>query len=272
MLSIILPCYNEQDNLEFLFNSLDPVAAAHKDLEIILVNNGSTDNSVAVFEQELAKRDRNIFKVVTVEKNIGYGYGILTGLRAAKGYTLSVTHADRQTDPMDVLKALEIYQHHCHPSIRFAYQRNTQDDNDVQEACHPECQPQADVSKGDMTLLVKGFRKNRRPMEAFFSWGMGVLSSLALGTRLTEINAQPKLFSKSFFDSIEKEAPHDFSLDLYFLYHAKKKGQIIDFPVYFAKRVAGEAKGGSGSSWKVRWKLIKRILNYIFELRSKVKR
>jgi glycosyltransferase involved in cell wall biosynthesis len=239
MLSIILPCYNEQDNLEFLFNSLDPVAAAHKDLEIILVNNGSTDNSVEVFEKELNKRDQNIFRVVTIEKNIGYGYGILTGLRAAKGDILSVTHADRQTDPMDVLKALEIYM-----------------------------KKKADVGT---ELLVKGFRKNRRPMEAFFSWGMGVLSSLALGTRLTEINAQPKLFSKAFFDSIEKEAPHDFSLDLYFLYHAKKKGRIIDFPVYFAKRVAGEAKGGSGSSWKVRWKLIKRILNYIFELRRKVK-
>jgi glycosyltransferase involved in cell wall biosynthesis len=236
MLSIILPCYNEQDNLAFLFNSLDPVAATHKDLEILLVNNGSTDNSVAVFEQELAKRDQNIFKVVTVEKNIGYGYGILTGLRAAKGDILSVTHADRQTDPMDVLKAFKIYQE----------QSNTQ-------------------------VLVKGYRKNRRPMEAFFSWGMGVLSSLALGTRLTEINAQPKLFSKAFFDTIEKNAPHDFSLDLYFLYHAKKKGQILDFPVYFAKRVAGEAKGGSGSSWKVRFKLMKRIFKYIFELRNKVK-
>ena len=236
MLSIILPCYNEQDNLEFLFHSLDPVAAVHNDLEIILVNNGSTDNSVDVFKQELAKRDRNIFKVVTVEKNIGYGFGILTGLRAARGNILSVTHADRQTDPMDVLKALDIY-----------------------------------YKNSDKQVLVKGFRKNRRPMEAFFSWGMGLLSSLALGTRLTEINAQPKLFSKSFFDSIEKDAPHDFSLDLYFLYHAKKKGQIQDFPVYFAKRVAGEAKGGSGSSWKVRWKLIKRILKYIFELRNKVK-
>jgi glycosyltransferase involved in cell wall biosynthesis len=236
MLSIILPCYNEQDNLEFLFHSLDPVAAVHNDLEIILVNNGSTDNSEAVFEQELSKRDRNIFKVVTVEKNIGYGFGILTGLRAATGDILSVTHADRQTDPMDVLKALDIY-----------------------------------YKNSDKQVLVKGFRKNRRPMEAFFSWGMGLLSSLALGTRLTEINAQPKLFSKAFFDSIEKDAPHDFSLDLYFLYHAKKKGQIQDFPVYFAKRVAGEAKGGSGSSWKVRWKLIKRILKYIFELRNKVR-
>ena len=241
MLSIILPCYNEQDNLEFLFNSLDPVAAAHQDLEIILVNNGSTDNSLTVFEQEIAKRNSAIFKVVTVEKNIGYGYGILTGLRAAKGDILSVTHADRQTDPMDVLKALDLFHKNLH----------------------------SETSEG--SLLVKGYRKNRRPMEAFFSWGMGFLSSIALGTRLTEINAQPKLFSKSFFDNIEKDAPHDFSLDLYFLYHAKKQGRIIDFPVYFAKRVAGEAKGGSGSSWKVRWKLMKRIFKYIFELRNKMK-
>jgi glycosyltransferase involved in cell wall biosynthesis len=240
MLSIILPCFNEQDNLEFLFNSLDPVAVTHQDLEIILVNNGSTDNSVAVFEQELAKRNCNIFRVVTVEKNIGYGYGILTGLRAAKGNVLSVTHADRQTDPMDVLKAFKIYKE------------------------------QINQTKNE--ILVKGFRKNRKPIEAFFSWGMGLLSSLALGTRLTEINAQPKLFSKVFFDSIEQDAPHDFSLDLYFLYHAKNKGQIIDFPVYFAKRVAGEAKGGSGSSWKVRWKLMKRIFKYIFELRKKIRR
>lgn len=262
MLSIILPCYNEQDNLEFLFNSLDPVAAAHQDLEIILVNNGSTDNSATVFEQQLAKRDQKIFKVVNVEKNIGYGYGILTGLRAAKGDILSVTHADRQTDPMDVLKALEIYENKTIAREHFV-KLSTRSLHDKKEHCHPEAL--------EGCLLVKGYRKNRRPMEAFFSWGMGVLSSLALGTRLTEINAQPKLFSKTFFDSIEKDAPHDFSLDLYFLYHAKKKGQIIDFPVYFAKRVAGEAKGGSGSSWKVRWKLMKRIFKYIFELRNKVK-
>jgi glycosyltransferase involved in cell wall biosynthesis len=276
MLSIILPCYNEQDNLEFLFNSIDPVVLAHQDLEIILINNGSTDNSAAVFEKELAKRDRSIFKVVTVEKNIGYGYGILSGLRAAKGHILSVTHADRQTDPMDVLKALEIYIMHCHPECQplAGVSKGGNDENIHPEPIsHPSIHPspKARNTQGDSWVLVKGYRKNRRLMEAFFSWGMGVLSSLALGTRLTEINAQPKLFSKIFFDSIEKDAPHDFSLDLYFLYHAKKKGQIIDFPVYFAKRVAGEAKGGSGSSWKVRFKLMKRIFKYIFELRNKVK-
>ena len=236
MLSIILPCYNEKDNLVALFDRLDVLASAKSDIEIILVNNGSTDGSEIVFERELNKRNRNIFKVHLVEKNIGYGFGILSGLRSANGDVLSVTHADRQTDPMDVLKALELYE------------------------------------KGnDEMLLVKGFRRNRKLSEAVFSYGMGLLASFALGTRLTEINAQPKLFSKKFFDRFEKDAPHDFSLDLYFLFNAKKYGSIMDFPVFFAKRVAGEAKGGSGSSFKTRWKLIKRSFNYIFELRQKMK-
>ncbi len=236
MLSIIIPCYNEADNLVALFESLDPVYKSNKDLEIILVDNGSTDNSAKVFEIELQKRDKNVFKIIKVEKNIGYGFGILSGLRLANGDVLSITHADRQTNPMDVLKAYEIY---------------SSTNNDM--------------------LLVKGYRKNRKITEAFFSWAMALISSVALGTRLTEINAQPKLFSKRFFNQIQSEAPLDFSLDLYLLFHAKKKGTIIDFPVYFAKRVAGEAKGGSGSSWKVRKKLIKRTFNYIFDLRSKLK-
>jgi glycosyltransferase involved in cell wall biosynthesis len=236
MLSIIIPCYNEADNLVALFNSLDPVYNIFNDLEIILVDNGSSDNSEKVFEVELQRRDKNVFKIIKVEKNIGYGFGILSGLRNANGDILAITHADRQTDPMDVLEALKIY---------------SSQNNDM--------------------LLVKGYRKNRKITEAFFSWTMALISSMALGKRLTEINAQPKLFSKRFFLSVEKNAPYDFSLDLYLLYHAKQKGMILDFPVYFAKRVAGEAKGGSGSSWATRKKLIKRTLKYIFELRKKIK-
>ena len=236
MLSVILPCYNEKDNLIALFERLDLLVNACDELEIVLVNNGSNDGSDKVFELEVSKRNNETFKIVHVKENKGYGFGILSGLRAAKGDVLAVTHADRQTDPMDVLKAYDIYN-----------------------------------NKGQQNLLVKGFRKNRKISEAVFSYGMGLLASMVLGTRLTEINAQPKLFSKSFFDTYEHNAPNDFSLDLYLLYQAKKHGQIIDFPVYFSKRVAGEAKGGSGSSLKVKWKLIKRSFTYIFELRLKVK-
>jgi glycosyltransferase involved in cell wall biosynthesis len=231
MLSVVLPCYNEKDNLSALFQRLDLLVQSEPEIEIVIVNNGSTDGSDKVIEKELKVRNEENFKVCKVEKNLGYGHGILNGLKFAKGDVLSVTHADRQTDPMDVLKAFELYN-----------------------------------SANDSTVLVKGYRKNRRVSEAIFSYGMGLLASLVLKTRLTEINAQPKLFSRVFFEKVQKHAPHDFSLDLYFLYHAKRFGKIIDFPVYFSKRVAGEAKGGSGSSLKIKWKLIKRSFNYIFKL------
>lgn len=235
MLSIVLPCYNERDNIHALMQRLDEVATRHADLEILLVNNGSTDDSAAVFEQELTGRNRDVFKVVTVEKNIGYGFGILSGLRAAKGEILAITHADRQTDPLDVLRALEIYN-----------------------------------SNNDNMLMVKGARKNRKVSEAVFSYGMGLLASAVLGKRLTEINAQPKLFSRHFFQMVEKNAPNDFALDTYLLYKAKEMGNVVEFPVFFAKRVAGEAKGGSGSSWKVKWKLMKRCYGYIFEMKRQL--
>lgn len=236
MLSIVLPCYNERDNIAALMQRLDEVAAKDVNIEILLVNNGSTDDSAAVFEQELSTRKPEVFRLVSVEKNIGYGFGILSGLRAAKGDVLAVTHADRQTDPMDVLKAFRIFK-----------------------------------EENDEMLLVKGFRKNRRISEAIFSYGMGLLASVVLGIWLTEINAQPKLFSKKFFEKVNVKAPNDFALDLYLLFQAKRHGRIIDFPVYFAKRVAGEAKGGSGGSWQSKWKLIKRCGAYIFELNKKIK-
>lgn len=235
-LSVILPCYNERDNLAELFKRLDLLEKSGLELEILLVNNGSTDDSANIFEAELNKRPGTCMRVHTVEKNLGYGFGILSGLNVATGELLTVTHADRQTDPIDVVKAFQLF-----------------------------------LERPNENLLVKGYRKNRKPSEAIFSFGMGLLASFVLGTRLTEINAQPKLFTKRFFDTVKDKAPHDFSLDLYFLYQAKKKGAIIDFPVYFAKRVAGEAKGGSGSSWQTRWKLIKRSFNYIFELKKSLK-
>ena len=235
-ISIVVPCYNEVLNLPHIFAQFDDLLEKHKDVEIILVNNGSTDDSAKVFEEQLKSRQGKNFKLVHVVKNLGYGFGLLSGLEQATAPILSWTHADLQTDPLDVMRALEVYE-----------------------------------STKPTPALVKGYRKNRKLSEAFFSWGMGVLSSMALGTRLTEINAQPKLFSNAFYQSIKADAPKDFSLDLYFLFHAKKRGAIIDIPVFFLPRQFGEAKGGSGSSMKTRVKLIKRIFGYVFELRKKLK-
>jgi glycosyltransferase involved in cell wall biosynthesis len=232
-LSIILPCYNEGDNIPVIISSFQEVLPTDISTEILLVNNGSTDHSQEVLEAELASLPSpHPFKVVHVPNNKGYGYGILSGLKAATGDTLAWTHADMQTSPKDVFEAYSIFK-----------------------------------SKNDPMTIIKGKRKNRPFSENFFTAGMQWVVLFALGRNINDINAQPKLFSRTFYSShINEHAPHDFSLDLFLLYQADKYGRTISFPVFFNKRLHGEAKGGG--SFKTRIKLIKRTLSYIFELRK----
>ena len=233
-LSIIVPCYNEEKNLPQIIKVFDALVRNVPALEVLLVNNGSTDQSAYVLEQELNRLPHQQIKQVTVSVNKGYGYGILQGLKQATGNVLAWTHADGQTDPADVLRAWEQYKEHS-----------------------------------DTMLVVKGKRKNRSFGAAFFTWGMQCITNILLGTRLSDINAQPKLFSRKFYELVEPNAPNDFSLDVYLLYHAYKRGTITSIPVTFKKRMFGEAKGGG--SFSTRIKLVKRTFRYLFSLRKQLK-
>ena len=104
-LSIVVPCYNEADNIPLILERFDEVIKTDE-VEVILVNNGSTDNSAVVLDELLP--NYSFARTVFVPVNQGYGYGILQGLNAAEGDYIGWTHADMQTDPADVLKALDI--------------------------------------------------------------------------------------------------------------------------------------------------------------------
>ncbi len=230
-LSLIVPCYNEKPNLRLLIEHFRKAIGAQADVELILVDNGSTDGSAEVFREELSRPENQFARVVTVPVNRGYGFGIISGLRAARGEFLGWTHADLQTDPKDLI-------------IGF--------DKLFAEAEPARC-------------FLRGRRIHRGLFDSAFTAGMSVVASAALGTWLHDINAQPKLMHRTFFESLTA-APDDFSLDLYVLYAAKKAGlKVLELPVTFAKRNAGDAKGGG--SLRGKFKLIRRTFRYIFSLR-----
>ncbi len=232
--SIVIPCYNEAPNLRALAEHLGSLVKGGA-LQVVLVDNGSTDESPQIFKEYLGDRVRFPFiKTVRVEKNQGYGFGILAGLKAADGDILGWTHADLQTDPADVLRAAAVFADHAHSE----------------------------------RIMVKGRRRKRSPGQQFFSWGMQLLASLVLGTWLSEVNAQPKLFPRAFYQTWQ-DPPHDFSLDLYALYMAKRqKYQVQTIDVDFPPRQHGTSKWAF--SFKGRLKMILRTYKYIFELRQRV--
>jgi hypothetical protein len=165
--------------------------------------------------------------------NQGYGFGILSGLKACRGGILGWTHADMQTDPQDAVRGLALFERHG-PDI-----------------------------------FVKGRRYGRPAADVFFTVGMSAFETLLLGKPMWDINAQPTLFSRAFFESW-RDAPHDFALDLYAYYQARQTGLVIHrFPVRFGARAHGV------SHWNVNWaakrKFIRRTVEFSLQLRKSIK-
>ena len=231
-LSIVVPCYNEEKNIPLILEKFNE-AIGRADVEVLLVDNGSTDNSKDIMNQLVSKF--SFARVVSVEKNQGYGFGITSGLNEAKGEFIGYTHADMQTDPADVLKALEIIENQENPT----------------------------------NCYVKGDRKRRPLFDQFFTMGMSAFETIYLGTKLWDINAQPNIFHRSFFEEIKNSCPKDFSLDLYFLYMAQKNElEVIRFDVVFPERMHGTSSWNDGFASK--WKFIKRTLDFSFKLKKEL--
>lgn len=230
-LSIIIPCYNEADNLDLLIAELKIVSKLLPNIEIIIVDNGSTDDTSQIL-RKMNEDCSDFFKTVTVQKNIGYGHGIMQGVLASQGDIICWCHADLQTSPVQAINAYKEY-------IKSPLEKK----------------------------IVKGTRFGRGYLDTFFTKGLSLLSNLIFFRSMGDINGQPKLFSRDFLPLL-KNYPIDFSLDLFFLLQAhKNKFAIIDIPVEFENRAFGEAKGGGSFQGKLR--LIIRTIRYIFRTRFK---
>ena len=232
-LSLVIPCYNEAKNLPLLVQRLRETFL-RDDMEVILVDNGSTDDSAAVLMELLAGQSR--IRTVRVEQNQGYGFGILTGLRAAKGAILGWTHADMQTDPADALRGLALI-------------------DDAARERH-----------ASNNIFVKGRRHGRPAADVLFTVGMSLFETVLLRRKLWDINAQPTMFPRTFFQRWQ-QPPHDFSLDLFAYYQAARLGlQVRRMPVHFGARAHGT------SHWNVNWRakarFIKRTVDFSLRLRK----
>lgn len=226
-LSIVLPCYNEAKGLESLLKRFAE-SCGSTSFELILVDNGSVDDTQRVLARLLPQFP--FARSVRVEKNQGYGHGIWTGLQAATGEVLAWSHADLQTDPADVFRAWRIYR----------------------------------ASAAPERTVVKGNRNGRKFSERVVSWGMQTLATLLLRTRLTEINAQPKMFHRDLLACLPNP-PVDLNFDLYVLYAARKCGwHLAGFPVAFPPRQHGHSSWAT--SWRSKARTIGRSMKYIVRL------
>jgi glycosyltransferase involved in cell wall biosynthesis len=106
-LSIVVPVYNECDNLRLLYQSIhEAVSPLRLVWELILVDDGSQDGSLAVLE-ELASIDSGHVCVIQLRRNFGQTAAIAAGIDHAEGDVIVLMDADLQNDPADIPMMLE---------------------------------------------------------------------------------------------------------------------------------------------------------------------
>ena len=98
-LSLIIPVYNEEENLPLLYTSIDQALAPLKDTwEVIFVDDGSRDGSFNVL-RSLVEKDPEHVRVLSFRRNFGQTAGMAAGFEASSGKVVVTIDADLQNDP-----------------------------------------------------------------------------------------------------------------------------------------------------------------------------
>ena len=213
--AFIIPCYNEQDNINDLIDSCeDIIQKSNDEIEFVLVNNGSKDLTANLIKQGSSAK----IHFVNIDQNIGMGNGIRKGLEYAiesKNYkNLGWTHADLQIPQESLLEALKI----------LKYQQNN-----------------------SKNIYIRGRRRNRNNFDIIFTFLMACYTTIVKRGLYYDITGLPVLINDNLINKVLFDAPNGFAFDVFTYVKAKRNGaKIVRFDVNFGKRNKGTSSWNTG--------------------------
>jgi len=185
-ISVVLPAYNEEENISLAVTGTAGVLKSIAgDYEIILVNDGSTDKTGETAER-LSRQDPSHIRALHHNLNKGYGAALRTGFAGARFEYVFYTDSDNQFDVGELKHFIPL------------------------------------MEKYD---LVVGYRTKRRdsPVRIFLSWGYNWLVFFLFRIKVRDVDCAFKLFHKYVLDAITIECD-DFFVDTEIIARAAKAG------------------------------------------------
>ncbi len=208
MLSLILPAYNEEANIEIVVNeALQEIPKSFQRFELIVVDDGSKDKTPEITDR-LAQQHPDLVRVIHHRPNRGYGAALTTGFRAAQGDYLMFMDSDRQFKPEDI-------------AILAPY-----------------------VHRAD---IVAGYRKKRNdPFYRFLiGYTFNTVVTILFGIHLRDIDCGFKIFKADVLRNMELTSPGALiNTEI----HAKAQRQgrsIVEVGVNHYARLVGDQSGAS---------------------------
>lgn len=204
-LSIVIPFLNEEKNVENVVKSvIGNLRGLHINYEIILVNNGSSDSTGDIIDAVI-KKNKNL-KKVSLDRNEGYGWGIINGLKIARGDCIGYIDGDGQFGCENIVKAY----------------KKMKDEK-------------LDFCKGIRIGRRDSFKRNA--ISVFYNF----LVNMMFFVNLRDINSKPKLMSKACYDGLNIRSK-DWFIDTEIMLKVKKKGyRYGEIYLEYKKRSSGKS-------------------------------
>lgn len=215
MVSIIIPLYNEEENVDRyesdLFPVIEKIAKTHSvTFDFIFINDGSKDRTLEKINAIAARRDDVV--VLNHEKNQGMGVALKAGFAKASADLLITMDADLTFRPEDI------------PLLLEAYARD-----------HPDC-----VSGSP--YLQSGLMEEVAPMRLFFSQSVNFMYRILLRHPITCVSPIFRLYKAETLKKIEIES-ENFEINAEIISKYLIAGyKIQEVPVELHKRRYGESK------------------------------
>ncbi len=125
-LSVIIPCFNEQDNIELMYNKFSKIFQEQKgNYELIFVDDGSKDKTLNNIKN-ICKKDKAV-KGLSFSRNFGKESAMYAGLKESKGEYVAFIDADLQQNPEILLKMMKILDENEEYDIVTAFQKKRKD-------------------------------------------------------------------------------------------------------------------------------------------------
>jgi glycosyltransferase involved in cell wall biosynthesis len=206
-ISIFFPCFNEQENVaRTVEQALSVLETLNVDFEIIIVNDGSSDNTGKIADEISSKNKR--IKVVHHECNLGYGAALQSGFKAATKEFVFYTDGDGQFDINEMPHLLPLMKQY---DIVSCYRLKRQD---------------------PFIRKING-------------WCWTKLVCLLFGMRIRDIDCAFKLYKREIFNNIRMTSTGAL-IDTEILARAKNKGyRIAQKGVHHFPRSAGKQTGAN---------------------------